>query len=392
MNASTTPARGSRVMHVITHVGLGGAERVALDLVGGLGQEFAFSLFAVHGVDKGDLGRTWSEELLRSGVPLRTGSRIPLKSGGLPLVVRRLGQAMAELRPQIVHLHTEIPEASYSALLAWRAPTHRPAIVRTIHNSHYWHHWSAFGRWCERRLTGSHVACVSHDALEAFARFHASAGTAALRTSPVGGRTVRVPRVIYNGVPEPEAAAAPRTGRKSTLRVLFAGRFDPQKGADLLPEIVRATQVPGARCELFVHGEGECEPLLKKLSASPPEGWTVHVEKPVAGLRERLRDFDLVVVPSRFEGAPLVPIEAVLAGVPVVVTDAPGLRETVPADYPWRAAAGDARAFAEALSRAMGEQERWTAAVSVAQSFARERFSPARMFAGYRELYAEAEA
>ena len=198
------------------------------------------------------------------------------------------------------------------------------------------------------------------------------------------------PRVIYNGIPPVSAAVrSPRAG--SRLRLLFAGRLEPQKGADLLPEILNRVQPPaGKTCELVVHGSGSGAPLLHTLADHAPRGWTVTVHPPIARLRQHLGEFDLVLVPSRFEGQGLIAVEALQAGVPIVATDALGLRECIPPDYPWRARAGQAAAFAAIVQRALEHIATNPGLAEPIRRFANERFSLHGMLNRYRELYAQA--
>lgn len=57
---------------------------------------------------------------------------------------------------------------------------------------------------------------------------------------------------------------------------------------------------------------------------------SVQIGPPVPNLRGRLAEFDAVVMPSRFEGLPLLAVETICAHVPLLAADAPGLREAVP--------------------------------------------------------------
>jgi glycosyltransferase involved in cell wall biosynthesis len=103
-----------------------------------------------------------------------------------------------------------------------------------------------------------------------------------------------------------------------------------------------------------------------------------------------MAEFDLVMIPSRLEGLSLVAIEAMLAGVPVVGTDARGLREVLPPDHPWRAKAGDAASFSEQLQHALDQREQWPLATARAMAFARARFDYQAMLSSYAALYRRA--
>jgi glycosyltransferase involved in cell wall biosynthesis len=379
---AATPETHPRVLHGITHLGLGGAERVAMTLIRALRDRFEFGLLAVRGVEASDVGVAMSAELRAAGITVHTGTRAPIKGGGLVLAGWRAAQAVARFQPDLVHLHTEIPEASYAVATLLRPSLRRVPVVRTIHNAVYWAYWPRLGRWCERRLRAGPIAAVSEDAREAFERFHRSAR---------GHGPIDDVVVIPNGVAIPPAGGVRPARVDATWRLLFGGRFEPQKGTDLIPEAIAHIALPvGTRAELVLHGSGAHEPLLRELAAQPPPGWTVRVEPPCAEFAARIPAFDLVLMPSRFEGLGLVAIEAVLSGVPVIATDAPGLRGALPADYPWRARAGDAASFAATLQRAFAERDRWPAVLAEAQAFARARFSVEAMATNYAGLYARA--
>lgn len=376
---SPISSRAPRVLHCVSHLALGGAERIALTIITALREEVDFGLYAVRGLGDGAVGESLRDEVTRLGIPLYLGARVPMRFGGMISGAVGLANAVRRFAPDVIHLHTEIPEASYAALAAMRPSLARVPLVRTIHNSVYWEFWRPLGRWSDRRMSRSVCAAVSQDALQAVRRLRSESGAAPFPVEPC---------VIYSAVSpapttSPEAPQAP-----DELRIIFGGRFEPEKGADLLPQIVREVTLPvGRRCRLSIFGSGSHTPALRALAADAPLGWTVEVHPPVADFRDRLAHADIAMVPSRFEGLGLVAIEATLAGVPVVVTDAPGLREAVPPDHPWRAKPGDAGSFAAMLSDALATPERWLETVRAAQRFAAERFSVEAMREGYRELY-----
>jgi glycosyltransferase involved in cell wall biosynthesis len=293
-----------------------------------------------------------------------------------------LARAAREFSPDLLHFHSETPEACGAAMFRLTRSRARVPVVRTIHNSIFWRYWPRVGRWCDRQLEHAHIACVSAAALEEFRRYRRKSGAGSPPAEPV---------IIYNGVSA--AIREPRgTPRQDEVRrVLFAGRFEDQKGTDVLCAALPQVRLPAnTRGELVCMGHGAHQALVDALTLRPPTGWSVTARAPVSNLAAVFPEFDLVVVPSRFEGLGLVAIEATLAGLPVVTTDAPGLRETLPAGYPWRAAPGDPVSLASVLSLAMQETSRWRESVCAAQVFARSRFSPAAMAAGYRQLYERA--
>lgn len=371
-----------RVLQVITRLGLGGAERMALTLIKQLGAEMEFAVFTVHGQDSDEVGAAMQAELAAARVPWFQGTRLTMKLGGMVPGALALARAVRAFRPDLIHYHTEIPEACGAVMVARDPVGARISAVRTIHNSIFWRYWPRIGRWCDRRLAGAYIACVSEAARTEFNRYRLDSG------APPPPAT---PTVIYNGVvlASRSPRAAPQTA--GLRRVLFAGRFEEQKGTDLLARALPQVSLePGIRGELVFVGDGAHKPLLHALAAHAPAGWSVEVRPSVASLSALLLEFDLVVMPSRFEGLGLVAVEAALCGVPLVVATAPGLDEAVPPDHPWRFRPGADNELAMQLGHALRETERWPAVTAAAQAFARARFAPEAMGNGYRRLYEQA--
>lgn len=377
-------ARRLRVLQCITRLGLGGSERVALSLVHGFGPEIESGVFAVHGAADEPVGQGMKTELERAGVPWFKGTDLPMKRGGMIPAGFALRRAVRAFRPDLVHFHSETPEACGAAMLALFPSLRAVPAVRTIHNCIFWRYWPRIGRWCDHRLAHAHVAGVSGAALDEFARYRADSGAAA-PPSP--------PRVVHNGIDLPARPPHARPHDPARRRVLFAGRFEWQKGADLIAAILSQVRLPhGVRGELATVGQGTYEPELRALAARPPPGWTVTLRPPVARLSEIFREHDLLLMPSRFEGLGLTSIEASLCGLAVIATDAPGLRDTLAPDHPWLPRPEDPTAIAAALGDALRDSDRWAPTVVAAQRLALTSFTPTAMLAGYREIYARAAA
>ena len=379
MSRTPIPKR-PRVMQAISHLALGGAQRIAFSLVDGLRDRCDFAVYAALGVDEGPFGQSMLRELEALDCGLYVGTRVPFKFGGMLLAGRGMARAVARFEPDIIHLHTEIPEASYAAMVATHPGMRRPPIVRTIQNAIYWPGWRSIGRWSDRRMRRSFIAAVSDDARGAFEMLRAESGAGALPQPPI---------VIFNGVSVNATPRPPGDSSTSRNRILFAGRFEDQKGADLLPDILRRVKLPRP-CDLVIYGSGTHEGLLQSLAQKPPDHWSVEVHGPVPNLSDRLPEFDLVLMPSRHEGLSLLSIEAALLGVPVIATDGPGVRLAFPDHYPFLASAGSSKDYADVLQNALDNPMICASAARQSLAFAQTHFGLSVMCERYLRLYQQA--
>lgn len=169
-------------------------------------------------------------------------------------------------------------------------------------------------------------------------------------------RGTRVPvEVVYNGIEVERFKGGDRRAARSKLglseqgRVIaLCGRLEvKQKGQLLLLEALRrSTWLQTNACTLLV-GDGPDEPLLRRTveqaglsSCVVFTGW--------CDTQTVYPALDALVIASRFEGMPLVMLEALVSGVPVVASDRDGMRELLPRD--WRFPPGDADALGERLA------------------------------------------
>lgn len=367
--------RAPRILHVITHLDMGGAENVALALIDGLRDRADFMLFAVmRDSSPGAVGRDMADRLAAWQVPVRFGTGRGFKSGGVLIAARELARAVDAFRPDLIHVHTEVPELTLAVARLLSRRVGRTRLLRTVHNGVLWIDWDRIGRWVTRGLASGEAVAVSEYAADADAAIAAG---------------VRRPRatVIHNGIAP--ATAAPASRPPGPVRVLFAGRLVHQKGADLLPVILAEAHRRTERRDVSVTiaGSGVLRDAVARGLDGAVPGWTVTLTEPIGGLADRLPDYDVVVLPSRFEGFGLLHAEVLIAGVALVTTCAPGLTEVIPPDYPFQAPPDDVTSLGAILATVLDDPD---AARVVAGRHGRAlaaRFSPDAMASAYLSRY-----
>ncbi len=112
------------------------------------------------------------------------------------------------------------------------------------------------------------------------------------------------------------------------LRVLFAARFDAQKGVDRLLALHRLAAKGGLELDWRVVGKA----IVDGVGASSTLEMVARIEPPVYTTEELTRLYawaDVIVMPSRYEGVPLTAIEGMRCGAIILAADAGAISEVV---------------------------------------------------------------
>lgn len=154
----------------------------------------------------------------------------------------------------------------------------------------------------------------------------------------------------------PEDARARWRQRAGTLRLLFAGRLQDDKGVRVLLEALKALRTAGdTAVHVSIIGAGPLQPLCREAAALSDGRVRVELLDPVPygeAFFALLRGYDAVLVPSLADEQPRIVYDAYSQAVPVLASNTPGLatcvREGVTGHlFP----ANDVQALAEALRR-----------------------------------------
>jgi glycosyltransferase involved in cell wall biosynthesis len=286
-----------RVLFSLLDAGVGGGQSVALHIARGIvaeGDEV--------GLVVPDVGPT-SERFRGLGARIHLFDfqriRRPID---IPGVARTLGSY------DVLYSHTAIGGQVLGDIAARIA--RRPHLV----------HQHTFPQFSSKQGTGM-LQRASFRALLARRPFIAVAPHIATELVRLGADAGRV-RMIPNGVSIPED---PEETANQTPLVGLLGRFDPGKG---MLSFIEAAQIAGGGRFIIGASPGPFVEYESEVRTRASEG-DVEVAVPGENGQAFLRSLDMVVIPSRYEGCPLVLLEAMALGKPIVAADIPGIRAVV---------------------------------------------------------------
>lgn len=266
----------------------------------------------------------------RQGIPANLRASGWARAGLLPFLVRfTLAIRRAARSADVVHAHWA-PTGVLAALAAGRTP-----LVLTLHGTDV-----ALARrggvWRRLLIRAARRANV----------VVAVAGSLGEEVRILTGDATR-PITIPNGVPAALTGSARAPQPEIATSLAFVGRLTHEKGA---PELLSAVLALGPDVSLVMAGDGPLRDDLARRIAEAGAGDRISLVGTVPHGRalEIIGAADMLVLPSRSEGCPLVVLEALALGTPVVATpvgDIPDLLGTDGALVPL----GDADALAAAI-------------------------------------------
>jgi len=194
--------------------------------------------------------------------------------------------------------------------------------------------------------------------------------------------------VILNGIPlSPFLAHAATPGaRRPRIRFGTIGRLVPAKGHAILLDAFARVRQAAPEAELSIYGYGDLQENLSTQIAKLDLEGRARLEGRTANSAETLQDLDVFVFSSVNEGLPLVILEAMAAGLPIVTTNVGGIPEVLSKESAWLCPPGDADALAGAMLQAANcadLRERG----EIARRTAANRYGLEHMAASYAELY-----
>ncbi len=363
---------GVKIAHILGSLGMGGAERVALDLAyeqQKAGHEVVVLSLAEEG--GGPLASAFqAAEIPVHHVPKRSGLdwSLPVRSAR---VLRRLGI-------EIAHTHNTRP-------LAYAAAAARLSGIVVIHSKHGEGHLVSRAGQVLRRVSApfaNRFVSVSEATSE-----HARTQ----RAYPFAGRM----HVILNGIrmdthcPDPAARAEIRQElgiAPDAWIVGTVGRFDDNKNQSSL---VRAmAPLLGVDSHLVLVGDGSSMSKIAAAADHTGHPESIHILGRRDDAHRVVSALDVFALSSLSEGLPLVILEAMATGTAVVSTDVGGIADVIEdGKSGFLVPPGDDEALRAKLKEIADNRALASKAGLAARAQVRVRYSSERMANEYLDLY-----
>lgn len=362
-----------KVLYLLNHAGKAGTERYVETLVKYLGGKEVEPYFAYH--EDGLL----VERMAAMGVPTE---RIEMRRRFDLRAARALAALCRDWDIDLVHCH--YLREHYTALLAKRYNEK----IRVVYTNHFVLANDAVtrlsNRWMDRRQDQMIAVC--------------NKGKEQLIANGWSGERIQV---VFNAV-DMDAWAGDRS--QSTMRAEFgipedrlvmlcASRFAPDKGhAYLIRSLKRLTEITDVPFTMVLAGDG---PLLEQTRAQVDElglgGRVVF-----AGFRKDIKNLykgsDVYINSSQHEALSFLIIEAMAAGLPVIVTDMGGNRDIVPPDADCGALVvyDDPESMARAMKKMLEDADYRAGCAAGALRTVAEKFEVGKMCRATWDVYEKA--
>lgn len=356
-----------KILHVIHSTAFGGGPNMLAILCTRLAGEFEMEVVCDG---QGDVPNRLEQEGVRV-------HRLPLTTKwSFARSIPRLAALVRRLQPDLVQLHGQFAGSLGQPALTLAG---RPKSLYVVQ-------WPSFlddvGPWSRlRNRTAELVSCGMASAVVAVSR-HDRDEYLRRRLCPPGKISI-----IHNSYSV--EADGQTDGRVSTSEVIgFVGRLADQKGCEFLiaamPSVL--SRHPAAR--LVIVGDGperpRLEDLVDRLAIRPAVRFAGYSAVPT----EEIHSMDVVVIPSIYDPFPLVTLEVMAQGKPIVGSAVGGIPEAVvDGETGLLVPPRSAEAIAGAIERLLSEPQTAAKMGAAALARARHEFSPQAITAQYAALY-----
>ncbi len=353
-----------RVLHVIDSFDLGGAQTVLLNLLHALDRDrFEPEVAAMHG-----RGVFW-EDFARLDMPVHSLS--PHKY--FPAYVLTLARLILARRPQIVHCHLFGSNWIAKPLAALLGV---PVRIAHDHCNDALRYERPLARWIDTLANrcSSHVCAVSGSTRD-FLIQHEQLAPAEVS-------------LVTNGIDLSRFTPSEARSRQDRFVVLGVGRLNPQKNFALFIEIAAELVRRGHAVEFRLAGTGPEESALRLQASALGIGDRVQFLGHVQDTPQLYGGADALLMTSKFEGTPIVLLEAMAMRLPIVAPRLDGIGEILKnEDDALLIEPSERDHFVRAIERLIDAPDLASRFAHAAQAKVRDRYSAQAMTVQVEAIY-----
>lgn len=317
------------------------------------------------------------EGIVRVALSSTDARELRFSAAGWTRAVRRTVRAIKEADADLIHAHGV--RAAALALLAGKR-TRRP-VVCSVHGLH------SLRRSPTKPVITMNKVVLSRMRM-VFALSESDAGEIFDRGwQPRASIRITPPLFRFPNVASPQADALPPLLPTDAFVALWIGRLSRQKDPEAMIKIIELSE-PSVHG--LIVGDGPMSDVVAAAVASSPARGRIHLSGWLAPPDAAYARADAFVSTSRWEGLPLTGLEAAAAGLPLLLTRAPGnvdLATLVPGSSLFDDATEAAQLLGALQSLSTEERE---AQRSAQTAFVQEELQPSRavdeIVAGYRSI------
>ena len=195
--------------------------------------------------------------------------------------------------------------------------------------------------------------------------------------------------VVENGIPIENVRSKEEYNFKNHIEVYHVGRFTDEKNHKLMIDVMEELVSNYPQIRIHFWGEGILKEELEKYVSKKNLEKNILFEGLSSELWSELKNGDIFILPSKYEGMPMSLIEAMAAGLPIIASNVGGIPDMIENGKNGILIEPNKSELARALEELMRNTELRERVGKNAQKRA-EAFSSRKMMEGYLKVYANA--
>ncbi|HEI8865685.1 glycosyltransferase [Serratia sp. AKBS12] len=222
---------------------------------------------------------------------------------------------LVQYKPDLIHLHSTFAGVLGRLVLILCYPIYRPKVIYCPHAFSFLMEGGNAKRLVYKIIEKGLLPIT--DAVICVSEFERKAAIE-------HGLNAKKLKVVYNGVPiASDTDVYPNPFRQDVINLLFVGRFDYQKGFDILSKMVN--DLAGKPYHLtIIGGAVHSDELQYELPQTTFTGWLSSDQ-----IAPYFFHADVLIIPSRWEGFAMVPLEAMSYGTPIISSNCTSFPEMI---------------------------------------------------------------